>query len=163
MDKILVALDGSSLAESAIPTVIEMARAGNVTVILFRADGGDDMLGSDPRGVEPDAVREATEYLRRIAERLTSAGVRNVVKSVWHGPAAAAIIEAARLMHVDLVVMTTHGRSGIGRLIWGSVAESVLRGTSASILLLRAPGAAVQPPTGVGLARPARPQETTPP
>ena len=72
-------------------------------------------------------------------------------------------MEGAGLMHVDLVVMTTHGRSGIGRLIWGSVAESVLRGTSASILLLRAPGAAVQPPTGVGLARPARPQETTPP
>lgn len=161
--KILVALDGSTLAESAIPAVIDIVRPGGFTVILLRAAERDDMVGADPTGVEADGVREATEYLTRIAERLKSAGVPNAVKSVWYGPAAAAIIEAARLMNADLIVMTTHGRSGIGRLIWGSVAESVLRGASASILLLRAPGAAVQPPTGVALARPARPPESTPP
>jgi nucleotide-binding universal stress UspA family protein len=163
VDKILVALDGSSLAESALSTAIEMARVGEVTVILFRATGLDDMIGTDPRGVEADGVREATEYLGRVAERLTAAGVRKVVRSVWHGPAAAAIIEAARLMRVDLIVMTTHGRSGIGRLIWGSVAESVLRGAPASILLLRSPGAAVEPPAGADRARPARPTEPIPP
>ena len=162
MKKILVALDGSSLAESAIPAVIDIARPGGITVILLRAAERDDMVGADPTGVETDGVREATEYLTRVAARFTSAGITNVVKSVWHGPAAAALIEAARLMQVDLIVMTTHGRSGIGRLMWGSVAESVLRGASASILLLRAPGASVQPPSGLGLARPAQPPETTP-
>lgn len=162
MNKILVALDGSSLAESAIPAVIDIARPGGITVILLRAAERDEMVGADPTGVEADGVREATEYLTRIAERLTSAGITNVVKSVWRGPAAAAIIEAARLMQVDLIVMTTHGRSGIGRLMWGSVAESVLRGASASILLLRAPGATLQAPSGLGLAQPARPPEPTP-
>jgi hypothetical protein len=47
-----------------------------------------------------------------------------------------------------LIVMSTHGRSGIGRLILGSVAESVLRGTTTPILLLRAAGAPVERPQG---------------
>jgi hypothetical protein len=53
-------------------------------------------------------------------------------------------------------VMTTHGRGGLGRLILGSVAESVLRGTTTPILLLRAPAAPVEAPEGAGQARPAR-------
>ena len=68
--------------------------------------------------------------------------------SVWYGPAAYAIVEAARIRKVDQIVMTTHGRSGLGRLLLGSVAESVLRGTTTPILLLRAEGAPVEAPTG---------------
>jgi nucleotide-binding universal stress UspA family protein len=79
--------------------------------------------------------------------------VRNLETSVWYGPAAPAIVDAARLRKVDLIVMTTHGRSGLGRLILGSVAESVLRGTSTPILLLRAPGAPLEPPLAAGQAR----------
>jgi nucleotide-binding universal stress UspA family protein len=57
-------------------------------------------------------------------------------------------VEAARLRGADLIVMTTHGRSGLGRLILGSVAESVLRGTTTPILLLRVPEAPVETPPG---------------
>jgi nucleotide-binding universal stress UspA family protein len=66
---------------------------------------------------------------------------------VWYGPAAPAIIEAARVYKVDLIVMSTHGRTGFGRLVWGSVAESVLRGTTVPILLLRPSEAPVELPT----------------
>lgn len=68
--------------------------------------------------------------------------------TAWYGPAAYAIVEAARLHGADLIVMTTHGRSGLKRLILGSVAESVLRGTTTPILLLRAPEAPVESPSG---------------
>jgi nucleotide-binding universal stress UspA family protein len=71
-----------------------------------------------------------------------------VETSVWYGPAAPAIVDAARLRRADLIVMSSHGRSGLGRLILGSVAESVLRGTGVPILLLRAPDAPLQPPPG---------------
>jgi nucleotide-binding universal stress UspA family protein len=70
-----------------------------------------------------------------------------VETSVWYGPAAHAILEASRIYKVHEIVMTTHGRSGLGRLLLGSVAESVLRGSTTPILLLRAEGAPVQPPS----------------
>ena len=71
-----------------------------------------------------------------------------VETAVWYGTAASSIVEAAEAQRADLIVMTSHGRSGIGRLILGSVAESVLRGTSVPILLLRATSATVLPPVG---------------
>jgi nucleotide-binding universal stress UspA family protein len=55
-------------------------------------------------------------------------------------------VEAAHRREVDFIVMSSHGRSGIGRLVLGSVAESVLRATSKSILLVRAPSAPVDTP-----------------
>jgi nucleotide-binding universal stress UspA family protein len=57
--------------------------------------------------------------------------------AVWYGPAAPTIVEAAAAEKVDLIIMTSHGRGGIGRLIFGSVAESVLHGTRTPILLVR--------------------------
>ena len=114
------------------------------------------MPGTDPTEAQVEVVREAEEYLKAVAERLTRDGVRNVETSVWYGPAASAIVDAARLRKVDLIVMSTHGRSGLGRLILGSVAESVLRGTTTPILLLRAPGAPLEEPAGAGEARPSK-------
>ena len=81
-------------------------------------------------------------------------GIKDVDTSVWYGPAAASIIEASKLKKADLIVMSTHGRSGLGRLILGSVTESVLRGTTAPICVVRAPDAPIEPPKGA-----AAPQE----
>ena len=69
------------------------------------------------------------------------------------GPPAAAIVEAAETQKADLIVMSTHGRSGLGRLILGSVAESVLRGTRKRILIVRADSAPVEPQWGAAPAR----------
>jgi hypothetical protein len=63
------------------------------------------------------------------------------------------ILEATRFKKADLIVMSTHGRSGLGRLILGSVTELVLRGTTAPICIVRAPGAPIEAPKGAATPR----------
>lgn len=155
LNKILVPLDGSTLAESAIAKAMELAD-GEATLMLLRAAEAHTLPGMDPTEAQVEVVREAEEYLAAVAGRLRQQGFARVETSVWYGPAASAIVDAARLRKADLIVMSTHGRSGLGRLILGSVAESVLRGTSTPILLLRVPGAPVEEPRGAGQARPTK-------
>ncbi len=154
IEKILVPLDGSALAESAIATAVEMARPGRATLMLVRA--AEAYTWTDPVDAQIEVVREAETYLAGVAERLKQEGLTKVETSVWYGPAGAAIVHAARARKADVIVMTTHGRGGLGRLILGSVAESVLRGTTTPILLLRAPEAPVEAPEGTGQVRPAK-------
>jgi nucleotide-binding universal stress UspA family protein len=71
-----------------------------------------------------------------------------VKTSVWYGPAAPTIVEAAEAERADLIIISSHGRGGIGRLIFGSVAESVLHGTRIPILLVRDSGAPLLPLRG---------------
>ena len=156
VDRVLVPLDGSPLAESAIATAVEMARPSGATLLLVRATEARTFPGVDPTDAQVEAVRDAEGYLTGVAERLGRQGVSGVETSVWYGPAAASIVEAARVRKADLIVMTTHGRGGLGRLVMGSVAESVLRGTTTPILLLRTAEAPVTAPDGAGQARPAQ-------
>lgn len=156
VEKILVPLDGSALAESAVATAVEMARPGLASLMLVRAAEAHTFPGADPIDAQVAVVREAEIYLAGVAERLKQQGLTKVETSVWYGPAAAGIVDAARARKADLIVMTTHGRGGLGRLILGSVAESVLRGTTTPILLLRAPEAPIEAPEGMGQARPAK-------
>jgi nucleotide-binding universal stress UspA family protein len=94
--------------------------------------------------------------VKHVETRLREGGVKQVETSVWYGQAAASIVEAARVRNANLIVMASHGRSGLGRLILGSVAESVLRSTDTPILLVRAPGAPLAEP-----ARELRPREAS--
>ena len=146
LDKVLVPLDGSILAEVGMWKAAELANGG--TVSLLRAAEAQTLPGADPVDAQVSAVREAEEYLAGAVRRLKDRGVTNVETHVWYGPPAAAIVEAAQVQKVDLIIMSTHGRSGIGRLILGSVAESVLRGTRTPILVVRADSAPVEPPKG---------------
>ena len=148
VDTILVPLDGSSLAEAALPRAVELAEGSGAALLLLRAAHAPTLPGVDPTEAQVKVVEEAEEYLTDVAKRLAASGLANVRTSVWYGPAAYAIVEGARLHKADLIVVTTHGRSGLRRLILGSVAESVLRGTTTPILLLRAAGAPVEPPAG---------------
>jgi nucleotide-binding universal stress UspA family protein len=66
--------------------------------------------------------------------------------SAWYGPAVEAIVEAARYRHADLIVMSSHGRSGVARLVVGSVTERVLRATTVPILVIRPDGAPIDMP-----------------
>ncbi len=155
LNRILVPLDGSPLAESALHRAAELSAEG-ATLILLRAAEAHSLPGVDSCEAQVHVVREAEEYLAEVNERLARKGVKSVETSVWYGPAASAIVEAARLRKADLIVMSTHGRSGLGRLIMGSVAQSVLRGTTTPILLLRAEEAPVELPRS-GVARPTEP------
>jgi nucleotide-binding universal stress UspA family protein len=145
---ILVPVDGSALAEAALPRALELAEVSGARVLLLRAAQAPTVPGVDPTEAQVRVVREAETYLAQLRQRLTREGGVKVETSVWYGPAAHAIVEAARLHRADEIVMTTHGRSGLGRLLLGSVAESVLRGTTTPILLLRAEGAPLEPPSG---------------
>lgn len=153
-NRILIPLDGSDLAETALPAAIEMAGPGTSTLMLVRAAEARILPGTDPINAQIEVVREAELYLNAVKDTLEKKGAKNVQTAVWYGPAAPAIVDAARLNKADLIVMSTHGRSGFGRLIFGSVAESVLRGTTVPILLLRPSGAPVERLPQAGEARP---------
>jgi nucleotide-binding universal stress UspA family protein len=154
VDKVLVPLDGSPLAEMALPTAIELLRdSPDAILILLRAAEATTLPGMDPTEAQVAVVREAESYLDAIAARLRNEGISQVRTSVWYRGAAQAIVEAARVTDADVIVMSTHGRGGLRRLILGSVAESVLRRTQTPILLVRAGGARVEIPRKGAAAR----------
>lgn len=144
VDTVLVPLDGSPLAEMALPTAIELLRdSPDATLILLRAAEATTLPGVDPTGAQVAVVHEAEEYLEDVAARARDEGVSRVITSVWYSQPAKAIVEAAPVRGADLIVMSTHGRSGLRRIVLGSVAESVLRGTQTPILLVPAAGVRV--------------------
>jgi nucleotide-binding universal stress UspA family protein len=136
LKKIMVPLDGSRLAEMALAEAFQFARQG-ATLLLMRAAEAARLPAADPTESQVTVVQEAEGYLASVAERARKAGARHVETSVWYGPPAESIIDAARVRGIDLIVMSSHGRSGLGRLVLGSVAETVLRGATTPILLLR--------------------------
>ncbi len=137
--KILVPLDGSPLAEAALPAAIDLS--SGATLLLLRAAEAHTLPGADPTEAQVEVVREAEAYLARVEARLRSEGVEDITASVWYGNPVSVITEAAQLHGVDMIVMTTHGRSGLGRLVLGSVAESVIRSSRIPILIIRPTGA----------------------
>jgi nucleotide-binding universal stress UspA family protein len=142
---ILVPLDGSIVAEAALRPAVEFARDKAARLVLLRAAEAHTLIG-DPTEAQVAAVREAEDYLGGVRARLERGGVEDVEVSVWYGPPAEAIAEAAGYRKVDLIVMSSHGRSGLGRLVLGSVAETVLRATEVPILLIRPGHAPIDTP-----------------
>jgi nucleotide-binding universal stress UspA family protein len=147
-ERVLVPLDGSSFAEAALDKAAALSSRERTSLMLLRAAEAHVLPTGDAVEAQVTVVREAEEYLAGVAARLARDGFKKVETSVWYGAPATAIVEAAAFQKPDLIVMSTHGRSGVGRLILGSVAESVLRGTNTPILLVRAAGAPVEPPSG---------------
>ncbi len=138
IEKILVPLDGSDLAEAALETAIDiLTEHPATTLLLVRAAEARRPSGGDSAADKSRTVREAESYLNGVVAGLRECGITRVRTAVWYGPAAPTIVEAASVEKVDLIIMTSHGRGGIGRLIFGSVAESVLHGTRTPILLVR--------------------------
>ena len=150
VNTILVPLDGSPLAEGALPRAAELAAAG-ARIVLLRAAQAHAFPGVDPIDAQVTVVREAEAYLDGVAARMRTLGVSDVRGTVWYGAPAPAVIDAAVLYHADLIVMMTHGRSGLERLVMGSVAESVVRGSTTPILLLRVNGSPIEAPAGTAV------------
>ena len=148
--RILVPLDGSSLAESALWKALE--GADGATICLLRAAEAKALSGTESPGTQIAALQEAREYLRKIVRRLEDKGVTRVETNVWYGPPAAAIVNAACTEKADLIVMATHGRSGLARLVLGSVAEAVLRSANVPVLVVRPDGAPIDVLSGAGPA-----------
>lgn len=146
--KILVPLDGSPLAECVLAHVEELARDRAQEVVFVRVvkpfaqpAGADFVLNEkDMAEIEGRARATAEDYLRQIAAgvRLGSTQVRwEILNRDW---VAESIAEYAARNGIDLIVIATHGRSGVSRWVWGSVADRILRSSSVPILMIRAPG-----------------------
>jgi nucleotide-binding universal stress UspA family protein len=142
----LVALDGSASSEAVLRFLLEIAGPLDMTVLLLRVlepitpsviETTRQMVLEDVEGRR----RDAEEYLAPIAAALRAKGV-NVSWQVRRDRPAEEILAAARDSHVDLIAMATHGRTGVGRLLFGSVAESVLRHAPVPVFMLRQPAAA---------------------
>ena len=142
---IIVPLDGSELAESVIPLAATMANKLELEVVLFRAYhmpynayGGDDgyMVNYDEL---IDSVRdEAKEYLDKQVAEVKKLGVAKVSALSKEGSASDEIIALGHKTPEGLIAMCSHGRSGIGRWVLGSVAENVVRHSDAPVLVVRA-------------------------
>ncbi len=149
--KILVPLDGSNLAEKAIPHAVNLANGKKDVeiVILHIAQSSMDFIIpyvaevgglADPTTLqleEADALNEKRieEYLNKIVSSLKEQGL-NVKSDVVTGSPANTIVEYADKNKCDIIVMSTHGRSGLARWYLGSVADKVVRAAKVPVLLI---------------------------
>lgn len=140
--RILVPLDGSKLAEVALPHAVTLAKQSKGTVLLVRVmQPLTAMVIPEGAYIDWDRVQaeieaEARAYLADASARLAAEGV-TVQTQLKTGDPAEAIIETAKAIGADVIVMATHGRSGLGRWVLGSVADRVVRAATAPVLLIR--------------------------
>jgi nucleotide-binding universal stress UspA family protein len=143
--RILVPLDGSELSEQILESALELGGLTQTEYILMRVVEPFIIVGYPPLAqssridvkLTQAQVAEAQHYVDRIAERLRAAGHRTQARALLAEQVAVAIIDEARRQEADLIAMTTHGRSGLARLLLGSVADKVLRGATVPLLLAR--------------------------
>ncbi len=145
--RILIPLDGSANAESVLPHALALGRAMQAEYRLVRVV--EPVMVARPLPTNPavralddqliDQLRvEAQTYLEQLAERLAAQGLTAQIEVIVAPQAALAILEAAQQGGTDVIAMATHGRRGLARVLLGSVADKVLRGAIAPVLLYRA-------------------------
>jgi nucleotide-binding universal stress UspA family protein len=141
--RVLVALDGSISSEAVLRFLLEIAGPLDMTMVLLRVvEPIPPSVVEGSRHVELEDIearrRDAAEYLAPIAATLRARGV-DARCEVRRGRPAEEILDAARRHEADLIAMATHGRTGLGRLLFGSVAEAVLRHAPVPVFLIRQP------------------------
>ena len=141
--RILIPLDGSALAEQVLPLAQIFAARFNASVVLFQAiPSVHESLRVDGQVLQVDEQTEllrgqAREYLEKICKDFAAAHIP-AVSEVRVGAPAPAILEFAEGAEIDLIAITTHGRAGVLRWVYGSVADKLLHGAHVPLLLLRA-------------------------
>lgn len=141
LSTILLPLDGSTVAEQALPEAQALAWANHAHILLAQViqkldERSQALLFTSEATAKATFAEwrtEAETYLTGVAERLTAAGVANDWRVVVDDPDQAI---CAMGQHVDLIVMGTHGRTGMSRWVYGSVTNKVLRGVSCPLLLV---------------------------
>ena len=142
--KIMVPLDGSQVAECVIPHIERIAGKSTARVVLVTVvepldiptRGQIAISDEEIKQIDNEGKNEATKYLKQVSSRLTAAGV-NTDTVILTGKPADSIASYAVNNGVDLIIMATHGRSGISKIFWGSVAEKILRATDIPVLLIK--------------------------
>jgi nucleotide-binding universal stress UspA family protein len=152
-----VPLDGSELAECVLPHVESIAKGCGVQEVVFLraveplhwvvgppyvpsgADDGINFSDEDIKRIDSESKASAESYLSQLVSRMTYDGI-TVQSEVMIGKAAEIITEYATKNSIDLIAIATHGRSGVSRWVWGSVADRILRSACVPVLMVRAPG-----------------------
>ncbi len=148
----MVPLDGSDLAECVLSHVEVIAKGCQIVdVILVRVVEPVQMPHSVPgrgefafsekdlKNIEEHRKEAAEEYLDNLANRLKFDGAK-LHAQVLYGQAAESLAEYSETNNIDLIVIATHGRSGVSRWVWGSVADRILRSSCVPVMMVRAPG-----------------------
>jgi nucleotide-binding universal stress UspA family protein len=142
--RVLVPLDGSGLSEQALPTAARIVRASEGSLLLLRVVSTLSDVGLAAR--EPSVFLEeileaelavASAYLARIAGIKELAGIHTGI-AVFSGQPASCILDIAEEQHCDLIVMNSHGATGMARWAMGSVTRKVVRHSSIPVVVLRA-------------------------
>jgi nucleotide-binding universal stress UspA family protein len=145
--KILVPLDGSPFSEAAIPHVKQLTKGTSGEVILLRVSEPPVLPADRSPAVKPnweeyrdilmaEIQRQALEYLQKIKAELEKSGARVTTEAIL-GKASESILQAAQKNNVDMIAMTTNGRTGISRWVYGSVATRIVEESQQPILLIR--------------------------
>ncbi|MBK8434172.1 MAG: universal stress protein [Chloroflexi bacterium] len=143
---VLVPLDGSGFAELAIPYAVDLAHKSGGKITLIRVISPPQPTSAD---LAPDASKlmwqlrtmadkEAQDYLQALTDSLNKQGHTADWDITGDPSPADSILTMATEKGVDAIVMSTHGRSGLGRFVFGSVAEKVVRHSDVPVLLIRA-------------------------
>ena len=154
LKNVIVPLDGSPLAEQVLPHMIPLAQAQGLNVILVRVTPSAEeyhrymnqhmvsasaTVYSGPyEEFAKDADAQAMQYLHQVKERLIGQGVLSIDDRLVRGHAADAILDLIHEIPDSLVALTTHGRSGVGRWVMGSVADRLVRHSDTAVLVVRA-------------------------
>lgn len=136
---ILVPLDGSAFGERALPLAATLAWRLGADLVLMRAASAAVFPGVDATAAQVQAVDETRAYLANLKAEWSGQGAR-VDIALPYGDPASEILQEIETRHVDMVVMSTHGRSGLGRWIYGSVGEKVLATSPVPVILVRPTG-----------------------
>jgi nucleotide-binding universal stress UspA family protein len=143
-NKILMSLDGSDLAECVFPYVEDIAKLRNSLVeAAFVVEhyempfyGGVVFDEDNLKKIEQSAKKGAEHYMKTVKKRLFSKGI-DINTVVLEGKIADSLVDYANNNGFDLIVMATHGRSGLARWVIGSVADKILHCSTVPVLLIR--------------------------
>ena len=151
-NKIMVPLDGSDLAECVLPHVETITTGCKITNVVFArvvdpirlpvsvpARGEFGFREKDRQELEEYRKKRAEAYLKKAIESTTLEGAV-LSYQVLEGKTADTLAHWAEKNEVDLIVIASHGRSGVSRWVMGSVADRVLRSACVPVLMVRAPG-----------------------
>ncbi len=138
--KILVPLDGSQLAEKAIPHAEALAKSEGAEIILLQVPmlPSTDFLSRNislTSSIVKEVEKETETYLDAETQKLQHDGTK-VSSLMREGPIAETILAVAEETHADVIAMSTHGRSGVQRMLMGSVADQVVHLSHIPVMLI---------------------------
>jgi nucleotide-binding universal stress UspA family protein len=144
--RILVATDGSDLSQKAVASAIDLAAACKAELVAFQAvppypisyfEGGIAIDSAEIERVESAWTESALSHVRAIAKAASDRGVKSLALTKRSDVVSNAVIAMAKDQQCDLIVMASHGRRGLSRMLLGSETQQVLTHASTAVLVVR--------------------------